>query len=142
MLASCHRGRAGCGQLSLPVPWLGSASQATPDTGRWLRSASHPWKPCLDRRGLSSRWPPPGDRRVGGPTAVAAAIGPPVGGYLTDGVSWRAVFLVNLPLAAFVIIAAILRVPETRDPTRPGGLDLRGAALPIAGACFAVIQGN
>ncbi len=76
-------------------------------------------------------------------TAVAAAVGPPVGGYLTDAVSWRAVFLINLPLGVLVIIAAILRVPETRDPTRAGGLDLRGAALAmlaIAGACFALIQ--
>jgi EmrB/QacA subfamily drug resistance transporter len=80
-----------------------------------------------------------------GLTAVAAAIGPPVGGYLTDAVSWRAVFLVNLPVGAFVIIAAVLRVPETRDPTRAGGLDLRGAALAmlaIAGACFALIQAS
>src|SRR5260370_24855049 len=60
-----------------------------------------------------------------GLTAVAAAIGPPVGGYLTSAVSWRAVFLVNLPLGVFVIIAAVLPVPETRDPTRAGGLDLR-----------------
>ena len=80
-----------------------------------------------------------------GLTAVAAAIGPPVGGYLTDAVSWRAVFLVNLPVGAFVIIAAAIRVPETRDPTRAGGLDLRGAALvvlAIAGACFALIQAS
>ncbi len=80
-----------------------------------------------------------------GLTAVAAAIGPPVGGYLTDAVSWRAVFLVNLPVGTFVIIAAVLRVPETRDLTRAGGLDLRGAALAtlaIAGACFALIQAS
>ena len=80
-----------------------------------------------------------------GLTAVAAAVGPPVGGYLTDAVSWRAVFLVNLPLGVFVIIAAVLRVPETRDPTRAGGLDLSGAALAvlaIAGACFALIQAS
>ena len=32
-----------------------------------------------------------------GLTAVAAAVGPPVGGYLTDALSWRAVFLINLP---------------------------------------------
>jgi EmrB/QacA subfamily drug resistance transporter len=80
-----------------------------------------------------------------GLTAVAAAIGPPVGGYLTDALSWRAIFLVNLPLGAFVIAAAIGRVPESRDPTQAGGLDLPGAALAtfaIAGLCFALIQAS
>ena len=77
--------------------------------------------------------------------AVAGAIGPSVGGYLTDAVSWRAVFLINLPLGAFVVVAAVLHVPETRDPTRAGGLDLRGAALAtlaIAGVCFALIEAS
>ena len=80
-----------------------------------------------------------------GLTAVAAAAGPVMGGYLTDAVSWRAVFLINLPLGAVVIVAAVLRVPETRGPTRAGGLDLRGAALAmlaIAGGCFALIQAS
>ena len=73
-----------------------------------------------------------------GLTAVAAAIGPVAGGYLTDAVSWRAIFLINFPLGALVIIAAVVRVPETRDPARAGGLDLPGAALAmlaIAGGC-------
>jgi EmrB/QacA subfamily drug resistance transporter len=77
--------------------------------------------------------------------AVAGAIGPSVGGYLTDAVSWRAVFLINLPLGAFVVVAAVRHVPETRDPTRAGGLDLRGAALAtlaIAGMCFALIEAS
>jgi EmrB/QacA subfamily drug resistance transporter len=80
-----------------------------------------------------------------GLTAVAAAVGPPVGGYLTDALSWRAVFLINLPVGAFVIVAAIVKVPESRDPTRAGGLDLPGAALAtlaIAGLCFALIQAS
>jgi EmrB/QacA subfamily drug resistance transporter len=80
-----------------------------------------------------------------GLTAVAAAIGPVVGGYLTVAVSWRAIFLINLPLGAVVVVAAVLRVPETRDPARAGGLDLRGAALAmlaIAGVCFALIQAS
>ena len=74
-----------------------------------------------------------------GLTAVAAAVGPPVGGYLTDALSWRAVFLINLPLGAFVIVAAVARVPESRDPTRAGGLDLRGAALAVFGAGLAAL---
>ncbi len=68
-----------------------------------------------------------------------------MGGYLTDAVSWRAIFLINIPLGAFVVAAAILRVPETRDPLRAGGLDLPGAALAmlaIAGACYALIQAS
>jgi EmrB/QacA subfamily drug resistance transporter len=80
-----------------------------------------------------------------GLTAVAAAVGPPVGGFLTDALSWRAVFLINLPVGAFVIVAAVARVPESRDPTSVGGLDLPGAALAtlaIAGLCFALIQAS
>jgi MFS family permease len=77
--------------------------------------------------------------------AIAGAIGPTVGGYLTDAVSWRAVFLINIPLGVFVVVAAVRHVPETRDPTRAGGLDLRGAALAalaIAGVCFALIEAS
>jgi EmrB/QacA subfamily drug resistance transporter len=77
--------------------------------------------------------------------AVAGAVGPLVGGYLTDAVSWRAIFLINLPLGVFVVAAALVHVPETRDPTRAGGLDLPGAALAmlaIGGVCFALIQAS
>src|SRR5690348_5966291 len=92
----------------------------------------------------------PGDRTraIGawaGLTAVAAAAGPPVGGYLTDALSWRAVFLISLPVGALVIVAAVVKVPESRDSTRAGGLDLGGAALAtlaIAGLCFALIQAS
>jgi EmrB/QacA subfamily drug resistance transporter len=76
--------------------------------------------------------------------AVAGAIGPTLGGYLTDAVSWRAIFLINIPLGIFVVVAAVRYVPETRDPTR-AGLDLRGAALAtlaIAGVCFALIEAS
>jgi EmrB/QacA subfamily drug resistance transporter len=67
-----------------------------------------------------------------GSTAVATAIGPVLGGWLVGAVSWRAVFWINLPLAAVVIAIAVWRVPETRQAgARP--LDLAGAAIVTAG---------
>ena len=75
---------------------------------------------------------------------VAAAVGPLVGGYLVDSVTWRAIFFINLPLGAFVVWASRRHVPETRDPTITGRLDLFGSVLAIvglAGVTFALIQG-
>jgi EmrB/QacA subfamily drug resistance transporter len=74
---------------------------------------------------------------------IAGAVGPLVGGYLVEDVSWRAIFLINLPLGAFVVWASRRHVPETRDPTITGGLDLAGsvlAAVGLGGVTFALIQ--
>jgi EmrB/QacA subfamily drug resistance transporter len=64
-----------------------------------------------------------------GLAGVASAVGPFVGGWLVDAVSWRAVFLINLPVAAFVVFVAARHVPESRDPLATGGVDVGGAAL-------------
>ena len=90
----------------------------------------------------------PGDRAraIGawsGLGGVAAAIGPLLGGYLVEAVSWRAIFLINLPIGIFVVAMARRHVPETRDPTAGGPLDLRGsvlAALGLAGTTYALIE--
>jgi EmrB/QacA subfamily drug resistance transporter len=74
---------------------------------------------------------------------VATAVGPLLGGYLVDAVSWRAIFLINLPLGIFVVAMAARHVPETRDPTAHGPLDGRGAllaALGLAGTTYALIE--
>jgi EmrB/QacA subfamily drug resistance transporter len=63
---------------------------------------------------------------------VAGAVGPFLGGYLVQ-LSWRAVFLINLPVAAFIVVAALRHVPETSDTQSPPGLDLIGSALAAAG---------
>lgn len=63
---------------------------------------------------------------------VAGAIGPFVGGALVDW-SWRAVFWVNVPLAAALVLITLRHVPESRDPDATGGIDLLGAALAVLG---------
>ena len=78
-------------------------------------------------------------------TGVGAAMGPLVGGYLIDAVSWRAIFLINLPLGAIVVLTGLRHVPETRDPTVHGRLDLTGsllAAVALGCLTFALIQGS
>ena len=75
---------------------------------------------------------------------VATAIGPLLGGYLVQAVSWRAIFLINLPLGLLVVALATRHVPETRDPTASGRLDYRGATLVglgLAGTTYALIEG-
>ena len=63
---------------------------------------------------------------------VAGAVGPFLGGWLVEW-TWRAVFLINLPLAALVIVVAMRHVPESRDPESAPGLDVSGAALGALG---------
>jgi EmrB/QacA subfamily drug resistance transporter len=62
---------------------------------------------------------------------VAGAIGPFVGGYLIDSVSWRVAFLINVPLAAGVVVAS-RHVPETQASAE-AHLDVRGAITASAG---------
>lgn len=79
-----------------------------------------------------------GERRGGaigtwaGVGALAAAVGPVLGGWLTEAVSWRAIFLINLPLAAATVIIALVFVPESKDPA-PRDADWPGASLAVIG---------
>jgi len=68
-----------------------------------------------------------------GLTSVAAAVGPFVGGGLVDSGSWRLIFLINIPLALVTVLVTLRHVPETRDETATGKLDLQGAVLATAG---------
>ncbi|HXV94347.1 MAG TPA: MFS transporter [Pseudonocardia sp.] len=63
---------------------------------------------------------------------IAGAVGPFLGGWLVEW-SWRAVFLINLPLAAVVVAVAVRHVPESRDGEAARGLDLTGTVLAVTG---------
>ena len=65
-------------------------------------------------------------------SAITAAIGPVLGGWIIEHISWRAVFFINLPLALVVALISLRHVPETSNPEKTP-LDLFGAVLIAAG---------
>src|SRR5437879_5177560 len=64
-----------------------------------------------------------------GSTAITTAMGPVIGGWLIEHVSWRAVFFLNLPLALAVLLLVARYVPESRNEEESRKLDLLGASL-------------
>jgi EmrB/QacA subfamily drug resistance transporter len=66
-------------------------------------------------------------------TSVAVLAGPPAGGALVEWVSWRWIFLINLPLAAATVALAVVGRCDEAPPERVGRLDLAGAALAATG---------
>src|SRR6476661_1410612 len=74
----------------------------------------------------------------------AVAVGPLVGGVLTDGLGWEWIFFVNVPIGIATIVLTQMRVRETRDPTA-SGVDWAGTALfsgALVALVFALIRGN
>ena len=78
-------------------------------------------------------------------SAMTAAIGPVLGGWLVDHSSWRWVFFINPPIALVILAITFWRVPESRNPQMHGTLDWSGAllaTLALAGITFALIEGH
>lgn len=68
--------------------------------------------------------------------ALAAAVGPTVGGLLVDGWGWRSVFLINLPIGLLVLLLTTRVIPESKETTRarfpdPVGILLLTGALTL-----------
>ena len=76
---------------------------------------------------------------------MALAIGPVVGGFLTEQVSWRAIFFINPPIAVGAVAVALFATKDSRDETVGHAVDLIGiGALTIGLTSFvlALIEGN
>src|SRR5881628_705314 len=80
-----------------------------------------------------------------GASGATTILGPVVGGVLVDTISWRAAFLINLPLVAVAAWATWKHVPESRDETATASFDWIGAAivaLAVGGLAFGAIYGQ
>jgi len=66
-------------------------------------------------------------------TAITAAFGPVLGGWLIENLSWRWIFYINVPIAIIVLTVLFWRVPESRDETSNSRLDWIGATLATLG---------
>jgi EmrB/QacA subfamily drug resistance transporter len=78
-------------------------------------------------------------------TAITAAVGPVLGGWLIEHASWRAVFFINVPVALLVIALVLWRVPESRDEETKGKLDWPGATaatVSLGAIVFGLIESS
>lgn len=79
----------------------------------------------------------------GSTIGAGSALGPLLGGWLAEHLSWRWAFGVNIPLVVVIVVGALCFVE--RSPRTPGTLDLVGGALSIVGLgllAFALIEGR
>ncbi|HET8958971.1 MFS transporter [Nocardioides sp.] len=127
-----------CGLAPTPVVLIAArilqgagAALLTPGSLAMMQGAFRP----ADRPRAIGTW--------SGLAAIAAAVGPFVGGILVDYASWRWIFLINLPIAAITIWIAVRWVPESQDRAGCGRVDIAGAvlaSLALAGLTYGLIQ--
>jgi EmrB/QacA subfamily drug resistance transporter len=80
-----------------------------------------------------------------GVSALALAIGPVVGGFLTEDVTWRAIFFINPPIAVGAVAVALFATRESRDETVGKTIDYAGIAaltIGLTALVLALVEGN
>ncbi len=80
-----------------------------------------------------------------GVSAMALAIGPVLGGFLTQDVSWRAIFFINPPIAIGAVAVTLFAARETRDETVDKSVDVAGIGAITVGLTalvLALVEGN
>jgi EmrB/QacA subfamily drug resistance transporter len=76
---------------------------------------------------------------------AANALGPIIGGALVDAASWRYIFLINVPIGIFALIAALMIVKESTDPMTDRHIDIPGVlivSLALFCLTFALVEGQ
>src|SRR4051812_32489614 len=98
---------------------------------------------------ITNTFPPAERGRAIGPwagvSAIALALGPLLGGWLTEDVSWRAIFFINLPVAAVAVAVTLFATHESRDETATREVDIPGIAALTVGLTalvLALVQAN
>ncbi|HEY2654133.1 MAG TPA: MFS transporter, partial [Solirubrobacteraceae bacterium] len=80
-----------------------------------------------------------------GVSALALAIGPVLGGFLTESVSWRAIFFINPPIAVGAVAVTLFATRESRDETVARTVDYPGIAaitIGLTALVLALVEGN
>jgi EmrB/QacA subfamily drug resistance transporter len=80
-----------------------------------------------------------------GVSALALAIGPLVGGLLTEHISWSWIFFVNVPIGVIAIAASLLLIPESKDESAEQRLDLPGlltSGIGLFALTYGLIEAN
>jgi EmrB/QacA subfamily drug resistance transporter len=77
--------------------------------------------------------------------AAAFALGPVLGGVVTEQIHWTWIFFINVPIGIVGLIAGWRLIPESRDPSADSRLDLPGLAVgtgALVGLTYALLEGN
>ncbi len=132
---------------------IGSAAAALAPTSGWLIAAralqgiggaiSMPLTLTILSAAISAEKRPLALGAWGGIGGLAVALGPVIGGAITQGLSWHWIFWVNVPIGIVTVLLAHSRLGETYGPDR--SLDLRGVALAsvgLVGIVWGVTHGN
>ncbi len=80
-----------------------------------------------------------------GVSALALAVGPVVGGFLTEHVSWQSIFFLNIPVGIGAVLASVFAVRESRDTTVGHEVDYLGVVTltaALTALVLALVEGN
>src|SRR6476660_7093101 len=80
-----------------------------------------------------------------GVSAIALAIGPVVGGFLVESVSWQSIFFLNIPVAIGAVVVTLFATHESRDESAPPTIDIPGVAtltIGLSALVLALVEAN